>query len=68
MTLDDASSWEKPGLITSFCPFSWFLPCWKVVVEDYKATSAYDNALALDLVIGPLYAYDSIPSKVKSLW
>ena len=67
MVVDAASSWEKAGLVTSSCLFSWSLPCRKVVAEDYKATSAYDNALALDLVIGPLYACDSIPIMVKSL-
>jgi len=30
-----------------------------VVTEDCKVTSAYVNALALDLVIKPLYACDS---------
>ena len=38
-----------------------------MLTKECKVTSAYVNALALDPVIEPLYAYDSVPSKVKSL-
>jgi len=39
-----------------------------MVIEDYKVISAYVNALALDLLIGPLQTYDLTPSEVRSLW
>ena len=39
-----------------------------MVTEDCTVTKAYDNALALDLVIRPLYACDSTPVEVMSLW
>ena len=35
------------------------------MTEDYKVTSAYVNALALDLVIDPLYTFGSAPFEVS---